>query len=245
VALVGSGEYLPVMADTEALLLRGRPPRYVQLPTAAGPEGAASIRYWVDLGAEQATRLGVEAVPVLAIDGRSADDESNADLIRGAGLVYLSGGSPAYVAETLRDSRVWRRILEEWQGGAALAGCSAGAMALAGWVPDIRRPDETGRPGLGVIPGLTVLPHFDRFVSWQPDAVASVARRAARAGPGATVIGIDEETAIISDGADLSRWVVHGRRAAWLFSDGQPVPYGAGQELVLSSPVGGEEESGP
>ena len=38
-ALVGSGEYLPVMADVERMLLAGRPPRYVQIPTAAAPEG--------------------------------------------------------------------------------------------------------------------------------------------------------------------------------------------------------------
>jgi hypothetical protein len=38
-ALVGSGEYLAVMAGVEGALIEGRPPRYVQLPTAAAPEG--------------------------------------------------------------------------------------------------------------------------------------------------------------------------------------------------------------
>lgn len=38
-ALVGSGEYLPVMQDIEAWLLEDRPRRYVQLATAAAPEG--------------------------------------------------------------------------------------------------------------------------------------------------------------------------------------------------------------
>src|SRR6059058_4954141 len=65
VALVGSGEYLPVMAPVEAALLAGRPPRYVQLPTAAAEEGPGSVARWVALGAEQAQRLGVEAVPVM------------------------------------------------------------------------------------------------------------------------------------------------------------------------------------
>ena len=37
-ALIGSGEYLPVMLDIERDLIRGRPPRYVQIPTAAAPE---------------------------------------------------------------------------------------------------------------------------------------------------------------------------------------------------------------
>ena len=38
-ALVGSGEYLAVMAGVEDALIEGRPPRYVQIPTAAAPEG--------------------------------------------------------------------------------------------------------------------------------------------------------------------------------------------------------------
>jgi hypothetical protein len=39
-ALVGSGEYLPSMLEIERALITGRPPRYVQIPTAAAPEGA-------------------------------------------------------------------------------------------------------------------------------------------------------------------------------------------------------------
>src|SRR5438067_6739197 len=57
VALVGSGEYLPVMLETERLLLQGRPPRYVQIPTAAAPEGEESLDRWVTLRLEQAARL--------------------------------------------------------------------------------------------------------------------------------------------------------------------------------------------
>ena len=38
-ALVGSGEYTPAMLAVEAGLIDGRPPRYVQIPTAASAEG--------------------------------------------------------------------------------------------------------------------------------------------------------------------------------------------------------------
>ena len=40
-ALVGSGEYLAVMAGVEGALIEGRPGRYVQIPTAAAPRGSA------------------------------------------------------------------------------------------------------------------------------------------------------------------------------------------------------------
>ena len=58
-ALVGSGEYLPVMTGVEGALIKGRPRRYVQIPTAAAPEGPQRLQYWLDLGAAQAERLGV------------------------------------------------------------------------------------------------------------------------------------------------------------------------------------------
>ena len=41
-ALVGSGEYLPSMLPIERSLLDGRPPRYVQIPTAASARGRRS-----------------------------------------------------------------------------------------------------------------------------------------------------------------------------------------------------------
>ena len=230
VALVGSGEYLPVMAGVEGALISGRSPRYVQLPTAAAQEGPDSVGRWVQLGADQARRLQVEAVPVLALDRKSADDPAVAAPIDGAGLVYLSGGSPAYVAETLGGTRVWAAVLAAWRAGAALAGCSAGAMALAEWMADIRAPGSAPRPGLGVVPGMLVIPHFDRFRRWtgsSPEAAA------ARLPDGVVLVGIDEETAMISDGHDLRRWVVEGRQAVWLFGADGGSAHRAGQEIVL------------
>jgi hypothetical protein len=125
-ALVGSGEYLAVMAGVEGALIEGRPPRYVQIPTAAAPEGADRLQYWLDLGAAQAERLGVEQVPVVVRDRDEAGSADLAALIDGAGLVYLSGGNPQFLARTLRGTRVWAAIEAAWRSGAALAGCSPG-----------------------------------------------------------------------------------------------------------------------
>ncbi|MCA1710280.1 MAG: Type 1 glutamine amidotransferase-like domain-containing protein [Actinobacteria bacterium] len=224
-ALVGSGEYLPVMAEVERALLAGRLPRYVQLPTAAAPEGERSLARWVALGREQAERLGVEAVPVVVRDRDEADDPELAALVEGAGLVYLSGGSPTFLASTLRGTAVAAAIEAAWRGGAALAGCSAGAMALTDWVPELRRPGRTV-DGLGLVPRLRVIPHFDRFVGWMPDLVG---RYLARAPEGVAVVGVDEDTALVWDGA---AWTVRGRQHVWVlerdgrtgFADGEQVP---------------------
>ena len=225
-ALVGSGEYLPVMAGVESALIEGRPPRYVQIPTAAAPEGKRRLQYWIDLGVAQAERLGVEPVPVVVRDRDEAGSRDLAALIAGAGLIYLSGGSPLFLARTLRGTRVWAAIETAWRAGAALAGCSAGAIALTDWVPAVRDPASEPEPGLGVLPHLRVLPHFDMMTSWAPDLVA---RAATGAPPETTVLGIDEDTAIVDLSGSGRQWQVHGRQQAWILDgDGSRRPFPAG-----------------
>lgn len=208
VALVGSGEYLPVMHDVEASLLAGRAPRYVQLATAAAPEGQKSLARWHELGRRAAERLGVEQVVVPVVDRVSADDPGLASLVAGAGLVYLSGGNPAFLADTLRGTAVWGAIEHEWRSGAALAGCSAGAMAMGGAVPDVRHPLSGPVDGLGVVPHLSVVPHFDRFGSRILGAFAGH-----QLPDGARLVGVDERTALVGG---PHAWQVVGRASAWL-----------------------------
>ena len=197
------------MAKVEAALLAGRPPRYVQLATAAVPDGPAVVERWHRLGAEQAARLGVEPVVIPVEDRADAEDTELAARVSGAGLVYLSGGHPAYLAETLRDSEVWRAIVSAWRSGAALAGCSAGAMALTSWVPSLRDPRKGSTAGLGLLPHLRVIPHFDAFAARIPDLIA---RFLLPRDPAVTVVGVDEETALVGGPRE---WTVQGRQSVW------------------------------
>ena len=226
IALVGSGEYLPVMAAVEALLLEGQPPRYVQLATAAAPEGEASLARWHGLGRQQAERLGVEQVVVDVRDRAGADDPGLATMVEGAGLVYLSGGNPTHVAASLRDTAVWTAIQHAWQGGASLAGCSAGAMALTSWVPSIRNLGAGADPGLGLLPHLRVIPHFDRMLGWAPDLLT---RALLRSPHGVTVLGIDEDTALVGGPHE---WTVHGRQSVWVLSGGARQEHRPGAHLL-------------
>ena len=232
-ALVGSGEYLPVMTGVEGMLLNGRPPRYVQIPTAAAPEGDGVLKYWLDLGAAQAKRLGVEQVPVVVRDRPDADDPDLAAAIAGAGLIYLSGGNPAYLAQTLRGTRVWQAIVTVWRAGAALAGCSAGAIAVTSWVPSFlggaaSRPAAPD-PGLGLLPHLRVLPHFDRMISRAPGLAG---RATADLPAGGTAAGIDEETAMVDMTGGGHTWQVHGRQQVWLLAEGSRQGYPAGATVT-------------
>ena len=213
-ALVGSGEYSPAMLEVERSLIAGRPPRYVQIPTAAAAEGPNRLSYWIDLGRAQADRLGVEAVPLVVTDRDQAEDPQIVAQIEGAGLIYLSGGSPGLLADTLRDTALWGAIVKTWEDGAALAGCSAGAMAMSDWVPDLRHPAGRGRRGLGLLPHVRVLPHFDKMLGWIPDLLT---RPVLRAPAGVSLVGIDEETALVGG---PETFTVEGRRSAWLLGDG-------------------------
>ncbi len=216
VALVGSGEYLEAMTELEGRLLAGRPPRYVQIPTAAAPEGEHVLARWLALGADQAERLGAEQVAVVARDRHDADDPDLAAQVAGAGLIYLSGGNPSYLATTLRDTALWRAILAAWRNGAALAGCSAGAMAITSWAPSSRNWGLGGEPGLDLFPQWRVIPHFDRFGAWMPSPIL---RRVSATPDGVATVGIDEETALVTGLDDEGEWVVYGRRKVWLVDD--------------------------
>jgi cyanophycinase len=247
---VGSGEYLDVMVEVDRGLLAGRPARAVFLPTAAAEEGEGSVGRWLDLGARHFERMDVEPVPLRVLTREDAQREDLAALVAGAGLVYLSGGNPGYLASTLRDTLVWSAIVEAWRGGTALAGCSAGACALSYVAEDVRAmraaaaasgaglaaapmPEPTG---LATIPEVAVIPHFDRMIHWAPELAG---RYAARVPASVTVVGVDEDTAIVTAEAashGVRSFTVAGRQSAWVLRpEGDRVEYPAGSTLSVAA----------
>jgi len=213
-ALVGSGEYLPVLSDVEDWLFAGNERIYVQLATAAAPEGDGSLAHWHDLGRQAAERLGAEQV---IVDIRTREDAMDArwvPLIERAGLIYLSGGNPTFLAKTLRDTPAWEAIRRTWLRGAGLAGCSAGAMVMGGSIQHFRRPGAAPFEGLGVVPDARILPHFDRYTRWLPDMALRPF-----VSHGGTVLGIDEDTALVGeDPGETGSWSfsVRGRQDAYV-----------------------------
>ena len=228
-ALVGSGEYLELMAPIERALIEGRAPRYVQIATAAVPDGPDVVERWHRLGVEQAQRLGVEPVVVRIGDRRDANDASIVSAIDGAGLFYLSGGHPSFLADTLRDTLAWEAIVATWRSGAALAGCSAGAMALTSWVPSLRHPRGGGTKGLGLLAHLRVIPHFDAFAARMPDVMT---RFMLPDDTTTTVLGIDENTAMVGG---PSEWTVQGRQSVWRLTGKRREEYPTGSVISTKS----------
>jgi hypothetical protein len=80
--------------------------------------------------------------------------------------------------------------------------------------------------------------------SWAPDLAA---RAAAGAPPGTTVIGIDEDTAIVDLSGGGRSWQVHGRQQAWILAVGQdhdPGQDGADQDRVGQDSTGQQDSVG-
>ena len=215
VALLGSGEFLPGMEALDTRLLDGRPRRVVHLPTAAGQESGRRLRYWRDLARSHfEERLGVEVETLGVLDINSANDPRNVAMLDGAGLIYLSGGNPGYLAEALRGTAMLDRIRDLCTEGTALAGCSAGAAALTAVAPDVRSGGGRGL-GLGLVPRLAIIPHYTAMRRWK----RNMARSFIEAAPeGITVVGVDENTAIVTD--DLTTYEVYGTGTAVFIGDG-------------------------
>ncbi|NQW55889.1 MAG: Type 1 glutamine amidotransferase-like domain-containing protein [Chloroflexi bacterium] len=227
IALVGSGEYLPAMATLEQDLIddavrRGKPRHFMQLATAAGQEGERSLTYWRELGAAQGERIGVPTSFLPVFTREHANDPLLAARVAEAGLLYLSGGSPGHLAETLVGSLVGDAIMAHVRSGGALAGCSAGAMVLGTTVPTFRFGSRAPVAGFDLLPGLQVIPHFNRLfelaIKGAPDSTRHL-------------LGIENLTALVRWSA-ATEWRVAGHGAVHLLRGGPRRQLVAGESLA-------------
>jgi cyanophycinase len=166
------------------------------------------VRRWFDLAQAHYDALGAEVLEVDVRDRRDATELRHVADVQEVGLVYLSGGKPDHLARTLEGTPLLDAILEQWRVGAALAGCSAGAMALAAAWPPFLPFSRSWGTGLGVLPDLAVVPHFDMVRRMTMGAVGRLGRRVP---DGLRLLGIDEDTALVH----TEGWAVEGAGGAW------------------------------
>ena len=232
IALVGSGEYLPVMEDTDRYLLgslnvNGRKPRVVCLPTAAGQEGDESVNRWSRMGMEHFQKLGADVTAVKIINKETADDPQNEPILENADLIYFSGGNPQYLHDTMKDSCAWKAMQRAWSRGAVYAGCSAGAMILAKRIPSFRLFNTVD--GFGTVPAQYVFPHFDAVPVMFKPLISALTGRLKK---GERMIGVDEDTALV--GHLGGEWKVMGKSKVYVFTHEGKTAYESGQTLLLN-----------
>jgi cyanophycinase len=187
------------------------------IPTAAAPDhnhkraGNNGVRWFRSLGAKKVFTADV-------IDSTSANDAALAASIRTSRLIYLLGGFPRHLGETLANSTCWQAALDAYAQGAVIAGSSAGAMVLCEHYYD---PYEKKLlHGLNMIPGACVLPHHNNFgKTW----AVQLAQRL----PESILIGIDEQTGIINE--RNGEWTVYGAGEITLYRSGRITGHGRGE----------------
>jgi cyanophycinase len=191
-ALVGGAEFTEGNAEQDRVLadaVAGRPAYVVCAAVREHPEQAvATARRWF-------ATLDVDIAELRVRSRSDASADATVDAARAAGLIYLAGGDPGRTVQLLAGTPVWDAIVTAWRGGAALAGSSAGAMALCRWtlIRDRWPQHDTRRPtdALGVVPDSALLPHFDTFGErWIPSAQQAL-------GADVTLIGVDERSAAV------------------------------------------------
>jgi len=191
------------------------------LPTAAAPDhnhkraGNNGVSWFQKLGAKD---VGV----VYVIDKASANDPTIVVSLRASKLIYLLGGFPRHLGETLANSLAWQAVLDAFQNGAVIAGSSAGAMVLCEHYYD---PYEKKLlKGLNLISHACVLPHHNNFGKSWVKQVASLL-------PGSVLIGIDEQTGMIDD--SKGEWTVYGAGEVTLYRGDQIKVHARGMQFIL------------
>lgn len=232
-ALVGAGEFLDTMTAVDQVLLEmAGGTRVAILPTASAPDGPGVPERWAQMGIEHFNRLGAQPEAIMALDRATCSDPALAERVRAADLVYFSGGKPDYLYNTLVGTAVWQAVKAVLDGGGVVAGCSAGAMIMGGYVPvfsmqmGLPRADRWQR-AFELIPDAIIAPHYNQF----PELLSGLIFRHRPAG--SFLIGLDADTALVGSNG---RWTVmgahritlrRGRRAVRFYA-GETVPIPAG-----------------
>ena len=231
-SLLGSGEFQPWSEPVDRRLVAEADGdgRVLILPTASAPEGKDVFERWGSLGLAHFSRLDIAAE---VLDLQTREDTNDPRLLArldGASAVYFSGGNPAYLSATLAETDFLDALLKQLDRGMAYAGCSAGVACLneITFDSDTTEMGEVWKPGLDLVPRSLFAPHWDMVDTWIPGArdfiIGSVP-------DGYTFVGLDEDTAMVGDGA---AWEVLGKSGIHVRTSGTSSTYREGEHFDLA-----------
>ena len=229
ILLEGGAEFGGRMADPDrqAMRLAGGPDVPISIiPAAAAPDnnhhraGRKGVGWFQGLGATNVSVL-------LLIDSASANDPAIVETLAKSGLIFLLGGFPHYLGQTLSGSRSWQAMLTAYLSGAVIAGSSAGAMVLCEYYYD--PVSSQVLKGLNLVEGICILPHHNTYgKDWVPQLKKKL--------PDIVLVGIDEETGALKD-ASQDDWQVYGKGKITLYHSGHVDEFEAGQAFALENGV--------
>jgi cyanophycinase len=213
--LLGGNEWRPdsVAADSWWLARAARPE--VTVLTSAAQDIPETAVGWA---AAYFRQLGASVQGCFIQTGKDAADPRRLAQLSGAAAIYLCGGDPAAAQTVLYASPAAEQLRLAFRAGVPLAGSSAGAMVLGGGCLAPSQ-DFAVRPGLGLVPGVLVVPHWNSASSNWRRAAAGLAQEY-------QVVAVDESTGVCWDGRS---WTVRGPGRAVLVTGSGEVQLGSGR----------------
>ncbi len=213
VCLQGGGEfsYACRRMDAELVARASGPVVVTALASAPGADYLAAtangVRHFEAVGG-----IDVVGAPDVREDPRVA-----LGVLRTARLLVLPGGSPARLLSALQSTPVGQIVVELLDSGGVVMGASAGAMVLCEWTV---LPDRGMQvvAGLGVVSETVVLAHW---IGGRGDWLQAID---AAVPPGATVLGLPEESGVLVRDAEL---LAVGRAATALVRQGRELDVGS------------------
>jgi len=188
-ALVGGGEWRDGCREFDTKLLEAANADEVMvIPSAAAYEHADRVG---ERAAAYFEALGAKVRSPMVLRRADAEDAKLAASVRKSRFVYIADGSPLHLRSVLKGSALYDAILAAYHAGAVVAASGAGATLVCDPMVDPRGGAYT--VGLGLVTDLAVFPYHGT-------AAGHLRERSIDLLPAtATLVGIDEQTALIRE----------------------------------------------
>ncbi|MBI4770804.1 MAG: hypothetical protein HY784_10455 [Chloroflexi bacterium] len=257
VALFGSGETSPGAGRVFEALVRRLPaaPRIAILETPAGfePNSAQVAGRVADFLCRRLQNYRPEIAVIPARKRNTPFSPDDPALLRPmlqASLIFIGPGSPTYAVRQLESSRAWHTMVARHRLGAAIVFASAATIAAGARALPVyeiykvgedlhwqRGLDFFGPYGLSLV----FIPHWnnaeggaDLDTSRCFMGQARFARLRALLPPDATIVGIDEHTALVVD-LQAGRCQARGRGGVTVLKSAQEQHFPSGESFPLGA----------
>lgn len=183
-------------------LAGGGTPQQESLVWQAAFEGVSSVLYWPFalpservLDAESWLQAGLVDLGIEAqVTTWTSPTQHQSHALNEFDLLFVGGGLTSRLVSALKDANLFEHVRRFITDGGRYYGGSAGAllpcevMTVAAMMED--DPSASGMAGLGLLHGLTVLPHADQYPDTRPAEIAEVLGHPVLAIPEASGVAI-------------------------------------------------------
>lgn len=228
--LAGGAEFQDIYDEADRSLLAMMPANARQIVIVPAADTDEDLVTAIASGVHHFHALAPHATVegALIVDAASANDRALAGRIASANLVYLSGADPLALVSALRGSELLAAIAAVAARGGIVAGSDGGAIALC----EAMRYGHGWRSGLGLVPGVVVLPYHD-------DTPAPLATMRAGLPDTTVVLGIPAGVNCVAynePGADEAvSWYVLGKRPITLYRPTGIMQAHAGETFTIDA----------